>query len=332
MSQYRRMTYTDRLVIEKLYNAKASYRQIAKATGFAVSSVYREVQRGLYLHRDGDTWKDIPKYSATIAQDDADWQSTARCGTVKLGHNYAYANEVSDRIRNGESPDQIVGQLRKSNQWTVSTTTLYRYIDQGFIPNVTNKNLLIKSTRKRQYNVVRAARAPRGQSIERRPDHINTRSNPGHWEMDTVIGKAEGTNQSILVLTERNTRYELVFKLTNKTTKSIVSALSKAVNTFPQGTFQTITVDNGSEFSDYKSMKQLVPEIYYCHPYSSYERGSNENANKIIRRFFPKGQSLAKRTQKDCDAVAYYMNHMHRKILGYATAAELFEKWQATLR
>ncbi|MDY3281292.1 IS30 family transposase [Dysosmobacter sp.] len=332
MKQYRRMTYTDRLVIEKLYNSGCSYRAIAQQLGFSVSSVHYEVKRGLYLHRDYKTWKDIPRYSATIAHDNAQWQATAKGGSLKLGNNHAYAYDVASRLKAGESPDSIVGSMRNNGQWTVSTVTLYRYIEQGFIPGITNKNLLVKSrSRKRPYRKTRACSAPRGVSIEKRPEPINERFSPGHWEMDTVIGKAKGTGQTLLVLTERLTRYEIICKLQKKTACSVENALSKVISRFPAGTFKTLTVDNGTEFSSYESLKSLVGEVYYCHPYSSYERGSNENANRLIRRFFPKGKSMEHRTQADCDAAARFINNMHRKVLGYATAAELFDAWQQIL-
>lgn len=329
----RRMTWTDRLIIEKLFNSRASYRTIAKRLGFSVAAVYKEVQRGLCEQRDGKTWKTYKAYSATIAQDDADWQASAKGCTVKLGHNHAYARAVSSRILSGESPDQIVGDLRSRNEWTVSTPTLYRYIDKGYIPDVTNKNLWQKSKRKkRKYRKVKASKAPKGTSIERRPLVITSRSTFGHWEMDSVIGKARGKKQSLLVLTERQTRFEIIFRASAKTSAATVSALSKLVKRYPKGTFQTITVDNGSEFQDADGIQSLVPALYYCHPYTSCERGSNENANRIIRRFLPKGQSMRDVRQKDCDAVAHYMNNMHRKILGYRTAAELFEEQLALLR
>ena len=328
----KRITWIDRLQIEKLFNAGASYRRIAKATGFAVSSIYAEVQRGLYDHLDSATWESVKHYSAQIADDDAKWQATAKGCSIKLDKHYDYAQSIAARILSGESPDQIVGDLKRQGRWTVSTVTLYRYIDQGFIPGVTNKALPVKARRKkRTYNKVRAAKPPKGVSIEHRPSHIAARQFPGHWEMDTVIGKAKGKGQTLLVLTERLTRYEIILKLKDKTASSVVSALSKTAKHYPRGTFQTITVDNGCEFQDYTAMKRLASEVYYCHPYSSWERGSNENANRIIRRFFPKGQSLKNRTQRDCDAVARYMNSMHRKILGYATPQELFDQWQATL-
>ncbi len=331
MRQYHRMTYTDRLMIEKLYNSGCSYRAIAQRLGFSVSSIHYEVKRGIYLHRDGDTWKDVPRYSATIADDDAVWQATARGGIVKLGHNHDYAKAVSTRIRAGESPDAIVGSLRREHGWTVSTSTLYRYIDKGYIPNVSNNDLLRKNMCKKSCRHVRAARPPQGESIERRPEHINNRTAPGHWEMDSVIGKRSGKEESLLVLTERFTRFEIIVKMQDKTARSVDRALSKLKSDYPSGTFQTITVDNGSEFSDYSSIKRGTEEVYYCHPFSSWERGSNENCNKIIRRFFPKNQSMAHITQRDCDAAARFINNMHRKSLNYATAAELFHAWQETL-
>lgn len=323
MRKYRRMTYTDRLRIEKLFNSGCSYRAIAKRLGFAVSSIHYEVKRGLYVHRNHN-WTETPKYSATIAEDNAEWQASAKGGILKIGKNHAYARYVSQQIHAGMSPDAITGYLRNQNQWTVSTPTLYRYIDMGIIPNVTNKSLWQKAKKKRHKARVKASKAPRGESIENRPPTINQRNTFGHWEMDTVIGKAKGTGQALLVLTERLTRYEIIKKLPTKTANAVTQALTKIVSGYPPGTFRTLTVDNGAEFSAYDTMKTIVPEIYYCHPFSSWERGSNENANRLIRRYLPKGMDLSATTQAECDAIAETINAMHRKSLDYATAAERF--------
>ena len=331
MRKYRRMTYTDRLFIEKLYNAGASYRDIADRVGFSVGAVHREVQRGLVTQRNGVHYTTFTVYSATVADDDAKYQASSKGAMVKLDKRYDYAFEVSDRIKSGESPDAIVGDLRRQKKWTVSTPTLYRYIDQGFIPDVTNNNLVHKRNKKRTYRKVRAAKPPRGETIERRPSAVNSRSVPGHWEMDTVIGKKSGKDEALLVLTERLTRYEIIMKMHSKTSDSVIKTLSKVIKQYPDGTFKTLTVDNGTEFSDYAQLKTMVNEVYYCHPFCSSERGSNENANRLIRRFFPKFQSLASKVQSDCDAVAYFINHMHRRILNYCTSAELFNAWQYTL-
>lgn len=331
-AQFRHMTWTDRLQLEKLFNQKnrGSYRAIARELGFSHSSVYDEVQHGLYEHRDGATWEDVERYSAQIAQDYSDWQATSKGTALKLDKRHDYAKLVSDQIKQGRSPDQITGTLRKEGKWTVSTPTLYRYIDKGYIPDITNKDLLEKPKRKRHYHHVKAKRPPAGTSIEHRPEEINNRTTFGHWELDSVIGKAKGQSESLLVLTERLTRYELIIRVLSKTAQATVDALRFVILQFPANTFQTITVDNGSEFQDCEGMehdangnKQLT--VYYCHPYTSCERGSNERNNRVIRRYLPKGQSLRHITQEDCNYIAADINNMPRKILDYYTARERFD-------
>lgn len=330
--KYRRMTFTDRLMIEKMFNAGCSYRTMSKRLGFAVSSLHYEIKRGLHDALDWKTYRTVKRYSATIADDDASFQATSKGGILKLGKRFDYAKEVAQRIKDGQSPDVIVGLLRKEHRWTVSTVTLYRYIDQGYIPGITNKNLIDKPKRKkRDHRKPKPIRPPKGMSIEHRPKEINQRLTFGHWEMDSVIGHKSGDGESILVLTERKTRYEIILKLPTKAASSVTTALRNLIPQYPQGTFQTITVDNGSEFADYQTMKTLVQEVYYCHPFCSGERGSNENANRLIRRFLPKFQSMKQVTQRECDAIAHAINSMHRKILGYQTAQEAFDLALSTL-
>lgn len=333
---YHRTTWTDRLMIERLFNNGHSRHFIAREMHRSVSSISEEIKHGLYDHRDGATWLDVKKYSAKIAQDYADWQATVKGIPIKLDNRYDYAEYVSKEIKRGCSPDQITGRLKKEGKWTVSTPTLYRYIDMGFIPDVTNKNLREKNGKKRSYHHVEAKRPSSGTSIEKRPEEINSRTTFGHWEFDSVIGKAKGQHESMLVLTERLTRYEIILEVASKTGAATVEALRTLISQFPKETFKSITVDNGSEFSDCEGMehdeqgnRQLT--VYYCHPYSSYERGSNERNNRIIRRYFQKGHSLREVTQQDCDFVAAQINDMPRKILDYATSGELFEAELAKL-
>lgn len=338
MKSYRRLDWSDRLRIETMYNTGNSCLAIAKALGFAPSTVYREVKRGLYEHLGAETTKRPWRYSAQIAQDYADYQATSKGADIKLSNNYSYAQEIAQKVRLGVSVDTIVNVKKRNGEWTVSTTTLYRYIGRGYIPGVTSKHLPEKPRRtKRRSSTVKAVRAPKGLPIDRRPLLIDERKAFGHWEFDSVIGNAKGQRQSILTLTERKTRYEIIFRAAAKTSAATVKALNKIIQQFPQGAFQTITVDNGSEFQDCYGMehdalgsKRLT--VYYAHPYSSWERGSNERNNRIIRRYFPKGKSLAKVTQKQCDAVAASINAMPRKILGWQSAAELFAREIANLQ
>lgn len=331
---YHRITWTDRLKIEALFNAGHSYGFISKQTGKAKSSIYDEVQHGLYDRLDGQTWLTRKSYSADIAQQYADYQKTSKGSDIKLGNHYDYARYVAEEIKRGISPDVIVHTLKKENKFTVSTTTLYRYIDKGYISGITSKDLQEKPTRKprkdHKEESRRAARAPRGTSIEKRPKEISTRETFGHWEQDTVIGKAKGQHEAMLVLTERKTRYEIIVKLWEKSTACVVRALESILTKYPAEVFKTITVDNGSEFQDCHGMeydkegnKRLT--VYYCHPYRSTERASNERANRIIRRFFPKGTSFENLTTKDCERAQEFMNNLPRKILDYSTPAELFQ-------
>jgi len=330
MRKYKRLTWEDRLRIEALYNAGHTYQFIADQIGFTSAAIYYEVKRGLYGHLDSNTYCIVKRYSATIAHEDASYQATSKGQQIKLGKRYDYAREVSTRIKAGESPDIIVGTKRKKGEWTVSTPTLYRYISNGYIPGITSKNLRERPCRRRSYTRTMRVHAPKGLSIEKRPQIVSTRTTFGHWEMDSIIGKVKGDRESLLVLTERKTRFEIVLRVPSKTAAATVKALDRLLPKFPRQVFQTITVDNGSEFQDCEGMeydkaghKRLT--IYYCHPYTSCERGSNERNNRLLRRYFPKGQSLKRCTQKDCDKAADNLNSMPRKILNYATPKDLFE-------
>ena len=177
-----------------------------------------------------------------------------------------------------------------------------------------------------------AARPPQGESIEHRPEEVNQREEPFHWEMDTVKGKQK-TKKCVLTLTERLSRNEITLPMYGATMENVVAALNgleRKYGAMFSKIFRSITVDNGSEFSDCKGMETSIfggrrTKMYYCHPYSSYERGSNENANRMIRRWFKKGHSLAAVTQADCTALSRWMNTYYRASLGWKTPAEAFK-------
>lgn len=318
------LTYTERLFIEKHYNSGMSCSAISRLLCRNRSTISREIKRGLYDKLDSNTYSYIRCYSADVADADAQFKASAKGSSIKLGHNYDYAQSVSEQIHNGLSPDVIVGVFRARGLWTVSTSTLYRYIDNGYIPNVSNSDLLVKSKKKRRaYRKVRPSRCPSGHSIEFRPD-IFDRSEFGHWELDSIVGKSSGQHESVLSLLERKTRVLILVSTLSKTAESTVSAL-KFVRLKYGDIFKTVTCDNGSEFADSNGIESaLSTSLYYCHPYSSSERGSNENINRLVRRYFPKGHSLSKVSQSDCDFVSDRINSLPRKILGYQTAHEIF--------
>jgi IS30 family transposase len=173
-------------------------------------------------------------------------------------------------------------------------------------------------------------------SIELRPKFIDERKEFGHWEMDTVFVKRNGKHSCLLVLTERMTRYEIIKKINGKTQFDVLCALNDMERKYQNfnDVFKTITIDNGTEFSCQSLLERscINPDMnrfvaYFCHPYSSFERGSNENQNRIIRRFIPKGSDIDKYSDKDIKHIENWVNTYPRRILNFASPAELFNKY-----
>ncbi len=340
MKNHRQLDYNDRIKIEALYSAKHTPKEIAKQMEVHISTIYRELKRGEYQRLDGRTWIYYTTYSAEVAQKDHDYKQSSKGAPLKIGNDHNLAAYIETMIiEHKQSPDAVIGRIRCKGitfDTSICTRTLYNYIDKGLFLHLTNKHLPMRGQRKRNYKKVRPVRSklPLCMSIEKRPEDANERQF-GHWEMDTVIGKA-AAKPCLLVLTERNTRHELIIKLKSKSQLEVQKALNRIERiygkNFPQ-VFKTITCDNGSEFINPKAIEQSSKRkgkkrttVYYCHPYSSYERGSNENANSIIRRFIPKGIDISKYNDKQIMVIQSWMNNYPRRILGYNTSAELFNE------
>lgn len=339
MGRGKSLTYTNRLQIEAWLKAGIRPLEIAKLLGVHNSTIYRELKRGQYSRLDGETWKTYTAYSPDIAQQKYKDGLKVRGPGLKIGNDHALANYIEYKIaKEHYSPAAVLGDIKRRGlifSVELSKVTLYRYIDQGVFLTVSNKDLPVKKNRTGKYKKVhRAARAPRGESIEKRPELINSRSTFGHWEMDLVCGK-QGTTAALLVFTERLTRFEIIWKLKDKTTASVCKAIDrlekKCGTKFPE-VFKTITVDNGVEFSDCAGMEKSIrggkrTKFFYCHPYSSWERGSNENQNKMIRRHFPKGCDFTKTTQKELNKVQAWINDYPRELFNWYSSGELFEAY-----
>lgn len=168
----------------------------------------------------------------------------------------------------------------------------------------------------------------KGTSIDLRPAEIDTREDFGHWEGDCVIGKAE-RSQVLFVLTERKTRYEKVFLMPSKEARNVTKVfhfLRKEFGDDFTRFFKSITFDNGTEFSDMARLgKRYKVPVYFCHPYRSCERGSNENANRLVRRHFPKGRTMAHVTQRDVGKAEFWINEYPRGIFGFRGSRELYD-------
>ena len=336
------LTRADRIKIEALLKEGLSKQKIAVHLGVHRSTIYNELKRGEYEHRNSD-WTTETRYSPDIAQEKAEENLKVRGTQLKIGNDIAYANYIEDKIVNEDySPAAVLGELKAQGRegefnTTVCVATLYSYIDKGVFLKLTNKDLPVKKNKKRGYKKVRKqqARAAAGDSIEKRPEEIEQREEFGHWEMDSVIGKRGVSKNVLLVLTERKTRDEIIFKLPDHTDEAVVAALDRlerryGADMFKQ-IFKTITVDNGSEFADVNGLERSILEegekrthLYYCHPYSSWERGTNEVTNKMVRRKVPKGTNFDDKTDEDIKKIENWINGYPRRIHGYRSAGELF--------
>lgn len=336
--KFHHLTYTDRLSIERMHNGGKSVQQIAETLCVNYTTIYRELKRPgcMYEHLNSD-YTTTKRYSADRAQEQYDTGKRDKGRPIKLGHDYELAQYIEKKIaEEGRSPAAVLMDMElegKSFDVCICEKTIYNYVNNGVFLTVTNKDLPERGERKREYKEVRAARAPKGESIEHRPEHINERVEPGHWEMDTVKGK-QTSKKCVLVLTERVSRNEITLPMYGCTMENVVAALNTLQHRYGDlfgYVFRSITVDNGSEFQDYDGMRTALDgsvrtRIFYCHPYSSYERGSNENLNKMFRRLFPKGTDFDYVDDEEIIKAADWMNNYPRKVLGRTTAARRFNE------
>ena len=339
--KYEHLTYKKRLRLEVMLRQKIHKQTIADELRVHISTIYREIKRGEYEHLNSDYTTEI-RYSADKAEAKYQEGLAAKGAPLKIGNNFAVAEFIEEKILHEDySPVAVCALLREEEYLekyhiTFCRATIYKYIDDGNIfPHITNKDLPEKGQRKREYKKVREKRAPRGRSIEERPPEVETREEVGHWEGDTVVGK-KGSKARLLVFSERATRNEIIIKIPDGTTKSVVRALDRLERRFGADfprIFKSITFDNGSEFADCEGLERSRRRkgkkrttVYYCHPYTACERGTNENINRMIRRKFPKGTNFDKVRPSEVKAAETWLNNYPRGILGFRSAASVFSE------
>ena len=326
------MTRSERDKLEAYLRVHKSVAWIARELGFCRQTIYNEMKRGAYEH-DCD-WYTETRYSADRAQQIHDYMQTGKGRPLKIGTDRAYADFLVGKILTDRfSPAAALAAARGMGfQTRICVSTLYSYIDKGVFLHLTNKHLWEKGRKKkRSYEPVRRIAHPRLPSIADRPEQITQRQETGHWEMDLVVG-CSGSRAVLLTLTERRSRRELIFKLPNRqavSVRKIFDGLEHRLgkNKFRE-IFRSITTDNGPEFLEYELLRKSIYggtrfDLYYCHSYSAWEKGSNENHNRMIRRFFPKGTDFSKVTKKRIAALQDWMNSYPRKVLDWKTPKEL---------
>ena len=335
------LSWKNRLKIERMLREGHKVKEIADALHVHNTTIYREIKRGRTMQLTSEA-EFVEVYCADTAQRKYEENLAAKGPDLKIGNDHALAEFLEDKMLNEHySPAAALGAIKTEGKIfsvEISEWTLYSYITKGVFATLTNADLPMRGERKTGYRKVHEAKLPRGDSIEERPAEIMDRAEPGDWEMDSVVS-AKGSTKRLVVMTERVTRDELIFLTPDGTTDSVVRILNGlerklGADTFSK-VFRTITVDNGSEFANCEGMQKSClrkgerTHFYYCHPYSSYERGSNENCNRLIRRWLPKGTSFKGLTRKAVREIQDWINNYPREILGFRSAGGLFRDYLA---
>ena len=315
-------------IIEALLKVKFKASEIAKLLGRHVSTIYREIKRGTVEFRNSD-WSMRQEYSAfyslTIREELMSNTGRTLLYTALSPELLSY---IQSRLDDKYSPDAISGELKHAGIYTVCTQTIYNYMSLGILKSAGYKRRVKKVKNKSGI----AHNNTRGRSIEERPFELTERIY-GNWEMDTVVGR-QGSKSALLVLTERLSRFEIIMKLKDRTQKSVISALDKLEKEYKDKfslIFKSITVDNGVEFLDMAGLEKSVynkqskrTTIYYAHPYCSWERGSNENNNKLIRKFIKKKTDIKNFSSSYIKKIQDWINNYPRKLFNYKSANDIF--------
>lgn len=317
--------------IQLLHSEGLSPYAIAKRLGRVSNTIRNELKRGMVPQIKCN--KTVMVYYPDSGQR-AYEANRKNCGPkFKYLQCYDFITHVTTLFFGKEqSLDSICGAARVHKKFSkekmVCTKTLYNYVDAGLI-GIRNIDLPLKVKRTIKTARIKRNKKHLGTCISERPSNINDRSEFGHWEIDTVIGSKSNSDAVLLTMTERMTRKEIIRKLPGKTAEAVQNALHKLIDEAGphfSKVFKSITADNGSEFAQLSSLESDTDtKVYFAHPYTSCERGTNERHNGLIRRFIPKGSHISQYSLGAIARIQIWCNTLPRKILGYLTPDEVFE-------
>ena len=323
------LTLSEREEISRGIVVQRSIRSIATIVGRSPSTVSREVRRN----------GGHARYRAAHADAQA-WARARRPKQCKLALSPWLRRMVARQLRLSWSPQQIAGWLKRAypgeEAYQVSHETIYRSLfvqARGVLKKELLRHLRSKRTMRRSRHASGTGDG-RGQiknmiSIRERPASVEDRAVPGHWEGDLLSGPKDSY---IVTLVERHTRYVLLAKVADKSTQTVVSALIKQAKKLPNELYKSLTWDRGKELTDHRRFSLATDiDVYFCDPRSPWQRGSNENTNRLLRQYFPKGTDLSAHSQAHLNKVARQLNERPRKTLGFETPAERFNACVASI-
>lgn len=300
-----------------------SLRRIACSLGRAPSTVVREIARN-----------GGPGPYRAAASDRRAWDRARRPKPCKLAMHDQLRQAVAAKLERNWSPEQIAGWLKRTHPEAcqVSHETIYRslYVQAR---GVLKKELLLhlrsrRPIRRSRHATQKGRHIVNAVSIRERPASIEDRAVPGHWEGDLLCGSK---NSNIVTLVERHSRYVMLAKVPNRETQTVVNALIKQARKLPDELYKSLTWDRGAELADHQrfTMETKIA-VYFCDPQSPWQRGSNENTNRLLRQYFPHGTDLTSYSQAHLNSVARELNERPRKTLDFQTPAERFSECVAS--
>jgi IS30 family transposase len=335
------LTYEDRVIIEDMLRSKKKYslEDIANKLGRNKSIISREISRNSE-NKWYEKWARYRKvYSAMLAQGKYELRKKNAGRKSKILKDRALKQYIENRILKDKwSPEEVAGYIKKHNiKFSIqpSFQLIYYWIEKKYL-NIKPLDLVHKAKLKNKNRKEEKEHYPKHieKSIHNRPQIINENKEFGHWELDCVEGLKENKKTYMTIL-ERMTKKYIVIEMeshTNNCIKKAIDSLEEKYGKYFKKIFKSMTTDNGHEFLNYEAIEESIfekekrTEVYYADPYSSWQKGMNENCNGILRRFIPKGTDLEKISIEKLEQILYKINHKPRKILGYTAAEELFQK------
>jgi IS30 family transposase len=316
------LTLAEREEISRGLVAERSMRSIARSLGRSPSTISREIERN-----GGD------RHYRAASADKRAWDKAERPKRCKLAQYPRLRQAVERKLRHNWAPEQIAGWLKTTypdnKAYHVSHETIYRSLfvqARGVLKKELIKHLRtgrpIRRSRHATAKADRRGQIPDMVSIRERPASVEDRAVPGHWEGDLIAGSK---NSYIATLVERHTRYVMLAKVKNKDTENVINALIKQADKLPRELRRSLTWDRGKEMTDHKRFSLATNiEVYFCDPKSPWQRGSNENTNRLLRQYFPKRTDLSVHSQAHLNWVARELNERPRKTLDFRTPAQRF--------
>jgi transposase, IS30 family len=328
--EYKHLTYAEKTMIERWHNKdKKSNKEISELLNKSERTIRREIKRGLTINLTSEL-EEIKVYSADISNEEYKSNMKAKGQELKIGSDRKTIERIENMIKEEKkSPEVVAYELTEEGILEITARTIRNYIYDGNVFNLSEKDMIYNKKYKSKNKEKRIAKhTPPEKSIENRPEEANNRSEYGHWEGDLIIGKRK-KGWVLLTFTERMTREEIIIKIKGKNSEYVVKAINGLERKYGKrfyNKFKTITFDNGVEFMDYEGMEQSCirkgkrVKVYYAHPYCSGERGTNENNNRMIRRWIPKGILIDDIKPEFIKKIEDWLNNYPRVMFDYKSS------------